>query len=322
MTETISPAARRELRRRRAAQTAHAQGGVLSRRQLYALGIDRYEVRAELRAGRWRRRGRQTIQVSEGDPRLAAWWTALFEVGAGAVLDGLSALVAAGLQTLTEHQVDVAVPKSSHPRRCRGVEVHETRRFCRESVLPTGVPRMRPATAAVHAALWARSDRQAATIVLAAAQQHLFGLGEFAEEVAKIRRHRRRPLLRSLLDDLLGGVEALGEREFARLCRERGFPKPTRQVRRVTPSGRWRYDTEWDPYNTSVEIDGAQHSHPDQVVKDALKDNVVRLDGRVIIHIPNTALRTNPIPFLDQVEAALVRGGWRKPALRPKKGAL
>jgi very-short-patch-repair endonuclease len=276
----------------------------------------RWDVRAELRAGRWRRRGRQTIQVGEGNQQLAAWWTALFEVGGGSVLDGVSALVAGGMKIMEERTIDVAAPKSTRPRKARGVRVHETRRFEDASVIRVGVPRMKPATAAVHAVLWAKTDRQASAIVLTAAQQGLFSQAEFAEEVAKIRRNKRRALLRSLADDISGGVESLGEREFARLCRQRGFPKPSRQVRRTTSSGSWRYDNVWDRYRTTAEIDGSHHQQPEQAMRDALKENEMRLDGHVVVRIPNSALRTNPEPYLDQLEAALRRGGWagRKPA--------
>ncbi len=274
------------------------------------MGIERYEVRAELRAGRWRKGGRQTIRVAHGNQQLATWWIALLEVGGGAVLDGVSALVAAGMSIMKEHQLDVAVQKSANPCKVRGVVVHETRRFERTSVITDGLPRMRPATAAVHAVLWARTEREAAAIVLTAAQQGLFTLQDFAHEAAKVRRDKRTALLRSLVDDIGGGVEALGEREFARLCRQRGFPKPTRQLRRKTPSGSWRYDTVWQEYKTTAEINGAHHQRLEQAMKDALKENVMRLDGQVVVCIPNLALRLDPAPFIDQVEAALRRGGW------------
>lgn len=306
----------RILRRRKVTEAALRQAGVLGRRQLLSLGLTRWEIRAELRAGRWRSWGRQAVQVSEGEPHLASWWRALLETGPSAVLDGVSALVAAGLRGVTEDEVHVSVPKSSDPRRCRGVVVHETRRYERESVLRNDIPRMRPATAAVHAALWARSDRQAALFVLASAQQRLFTHEEFAEEVVKVRRDRRRLLLRNLYADMAAGIEALGERDFAQLCAARGFPEPSRQVARRTPSGRLILDTAWNPYRVTVEIDGLQHLEPGAVIGDALKQNVVSLDGHIVLRIPNLALRLDPEPFLDQVEQALRQGGWMGSARR------
>lgn len=287
-----------------------SQGGVLSRRALLALGIDRWEIAAELRARRWQRLGRQTIRVASGDPRLCEWYRAVTEVGSPAALDGASALVAAGLRNWEERSVHVSVPKSSTPLRCPGVVVHETRRYESASVIAGVIPRMKPAVAAVHGALWAVTDRQAATLILMAAQQRLFVPAEFAVEVDKVKWSRRRRLLRDLAQSIGGGIETLGEREFARMCTARGLPCPDRQVRRRTASGIWVYDNEWQSYRVTAEIDGSQHRDPSAWLSDALKQNEASLGGHVVLRIPNLALRVDPEPFLVQLEAALRAGGW------------
>jgi very-short-patch-repair endonuclease len=306
-------AQRRQDRRDRAAEAAESSGGVLSRRALLALGIDRWEIAAELRARRWQRLGPQTVRVSSGDQATANFYRAIAEVGSPAVLDGVSALLAAGLQQWAEEAVHVAVPKSATPQRCRGVVVHETRRYEASSVIAGQVPRMRPATAAVHAALWAVTDRQGATVVLMAAQQRLFSAAELAEEVDKVKWSRRRRLLRDLALAVGGGIETLGEREFATLCTKRGLPAPDRQVRRRTDSGTWVYDNTWDVYGVTAEVDGSQHREPAAWIPDALKQNAAALGGHVVLRIPNLALRVDPEPFLDQLEAALRAGGWSGP---------
>ena len=292
---------------------------MLSRRRLLELGITRWELRAELKAGRWRALGRQTIRICEGDDRLAAWWRAIFEVGVPAVLDGISALVAAGLKGVDEDAVHLAVPKSANPRRCSGVVVHETRRYEAGSVLATApVPRMKSATAATHAALWARSDRQAALYVLASGQQRLFTPAELGLEVAKIRRDKRRQLLRGLAADLAGGIESVSERDFALMCRRLGYPEPTRQTVRYTASGRLVFDNDFDPYNVTAEIDGSQHLDPASWIGDAFKQNVVSLEGRTVIRFPNLALRLDPDPFFEQLGQALRQGGWPGPTRRQR----
>ncbi|GAA4715487.1 hypothetical protein [Nocardioides conyzicola] len=50
-----------------ARRLAAAQGGVLSRPQLYGLGITRWEIRGQVRAHRWRLIGDQSVQLSNGD---------------------------------------------------------------------------------------------------------------------------------------------------------------------------------------------------------------------------------------------------------------
>ena len=65
-----------------AARAAKPYDGVLSRRILHELGIDRYGVRAELRAQRWRAHGRQTIAMHTGElSERARPWRAVWEVG-------------------------------------------------------------------------------------------------------------------------------------------------------------------------------------------------------------------------------------------------
>ncbi|MGQ0625463.1 MAG: DUF559 domain-containing protein [Sporichthyaceae bacterium] len=314
MEDPRSRRARREARHRRAVDAARPRGGVIGRAQLFELGVERWELDAELRSGRWLSLGKQTVRITDGDRRLASWWRAVLEVSPAAVLDGVSAMQAAGLRGIESEHVHVAVPKSARPRRCRGVVVHETRRFELSSVVDdAGIPRMRPETGAVHAALWARSDREAALFVIAGAQQRLFTAQQYAEEVVKVRRDARRRLLRQLHADIAGGIEALGERDFARLCAQRTFPVPTRQLRRQTESGSWRYDVVWEEYTTTVELNGSHHLAPEQAMKDALKENAMRLAGHVVVRIPNLALRVDPAPFLDQIDEALRRGGWAGP---------
>lgn len=148
--------------------------------------------------------------------------------------------------------------------------------------------------------------------MIAAVQQRLVPVGELAEQVALVRWHPRRRLLRALSADVASGVESMGELEFTKMCAVRRFPPLARQVRRTTPSGRIYLDVRFRTYPVSVEIDGAQHLDAGAAAGDALKQNAA-LEGDIVIRIPVWALRTDPHPFLDQVDAALKRCGWRGP---------
>jgi hypothetical protein len=304
-------------RRERLVALARRQGGVLSRRQLYGLGLTRWEVAAEIKAGRWRKLGPQCVAIGDTDAT-AVWWQALLETGPAAVLDGASALLVAGLRTITADQIHVAVPQGAWFRRRKGIRVHETRRFREEDVLRDGIPRMAPATAAVHAALWARSDREAGLFVVAPVQQRLVAVPALAEAVSLVKRHPRRLLLQNLVRDVSEGVESLGERDFALACRRRGYPKPTRQQMRVLPSGRRYYDAVWERYGVKVELHGLQHLDAVAAGVDALKGNAASLEGSRFLQIPFLAFRVDPEPFLDQVGDALRAGGW-SPPLRQRK---
>ncbi len=310
------------------ASLAADQGGVLSRRQLYALGLTRSEVRCEVRAGRWRPHGQQSICVHTGDlGELASWWCAVFEVGSKAVLDGVTALRAAGL-TGYDDVVHVSCPKSARPRRPVGIAVHETRRWDSEDVICSGVPRVRPAAAAVHAALWACTDRQAALILAMATQQRLASPVEIRQVLSSVARHRRRKFLGAVVADLVDGALALSELDFAALCRRRGLPRPTRQKVVRRPGGRYYLDVCWEQWKLAVEIDGVQHEAVQASIPDALRQNAVTNGGLRVLRIPVLGLRVAPDAFLDQVEEALRSAGWsatprpQRPNHRPQTAAI
>ena len=73
------------------ARRAAEQGGVVSRRQIYALGMTRGEVRAQVRARRWQRVWSRSICLHTGEVSpVGRRWAATFEGGDRSVLDGAS----------------------------------------------------------------------------------------------------------------------------------------------------------------------------------------------------------------------------------------
>jgi len=136
-------------------QIGARQAEVVSRRQLYAVGVSRGMVRANVRAGRWRRVGSQSVVLHTGPLSPAAQhWAALFEAGPRAHLDGASALIAGGLEHFTQESIRVSVPKGARIQRRRraGMNLRETRRWRADDVVLSGIPRSRPAVAAIRGA--------------------------------------------------------------------------------------------------------------------------------------------------------------------------
>lgn len=298
---------------KKAEALAHRQFGVISRRQLLELGVPRWRTRAQVNARRWCRHHRQTIAVHTGPlPAHALAWSAVFEAGSRGALDGSSSLIAAGLTGFAEDCQRVSVPRGAKVFRSSRVNIRQTRRWRREDIDVSGVPRVRTEVAAVHAALWAVSDRQAALILSMVVQQRLASAEDVAVALLDVRRDRRRKYIERVLLDLMGGAESLGELDVARKCRRRGLPEPDRQTVRKGRNGNYFLDVYWADYGVVLEVDGIHHLYAANVVEDALRQNHISIDGDTVLRLPLLGLRVAEDDFFNQIETALRKGGWKR----------
>ena len=168
-----------------------------------------------------------------------------------------------------------------------------------------GVPiRTRPAVAAIRAAHWAVSDRQAATIMLMGGQQGLYR----GEDLATWRHHIKGRTRRAFIDDVIhaisDGVQALGELDVTGMCRSRGLPIPTHQILRKGPNGRVYLDIGWEDIGLFLEIDGAQHKWGVNDVDDMLKANAVTIQRGTVLRMSVIGLKIAGEKFLDQIRMA------------------
>ena len=309
-TTTQRAALRRLTRRRDVENFAVEQGDVVSLRQVYDLGVTRAEVRANLRADRWRRLNSQSICTHRGPlSTVGRFWAAVFEAGPRALLDGESSLIAAGLEHYESDRIRLSVPRGARVRRAKGLDIRQTRRWALADSAPGVLPRTRNDVAAIHSALWARTDRQAALLLMMAVQQGLCRPADLGREILRIRRDRRRRLIHAVLLDLLGGARSLSELDFARECRRRGLPEPTRQAIRKGRNGRYYLDVVWEAWGVVVEIDGIHHTWANQVISDALRHNDVTLDSETVLRLPLLGLRVAADEFFAQIETALAAAG-------------
>ena len=301
-------------------ESASQRDGVISRVELRALGISRFGVRDHTGAGRWKTHGRQTVALHTGElSDLARWWRAVYEVGHGiAALDGVTALQACGLMHLDEPRVHVSIPHGSRPLAAPGVRIHQVRNRPATQVLVNGIPRVRPEAAAIRAAQWATSDRQAALYLALAVQQRVVTPSALALAATRVGGHRRKGFIRAVVQDLADGAQSLGELDFAAMCRKRGLPEPDRQVLRRGPTGRIYLDVRWSSIGLVVEIDGSQHRIGLALTHDNLRQNAVTLTGDVVLRIDLVGLKVCADQFMDQVcqahaELTAARNGseWR-----------
>ncbi|MEO5610749.1 MAG: hypothetical protein ABIQ61_10860 [Ornithinibacter sp.] len=286
---------------------AQGQGGVISRRQLAALGVDRDAVAREVRAGRWAGHGAATLAVHRGPlPQEALRWRAVWEVGhAVAVLDGVSSLLAAGLTGFEEGMLHVSVTRNSRCPAVDGVRIHRVRRVADEHRTPGSVPRTPAAVAAVRGAGWAVSDRQAALVLAMSVQQRLVTGPQLVSAVRAVRTRGRRPFIRQIVHDIVAGAQSLLELDFMALARAWGLPEPERQVVRHGPRGRVYLDVRWAGSRLVVEIDGSGHRMGLAVSSDNLRQNEVTLGNNRVLRFDLLALRLCENEVMLQVRRGL-----------------
>ena len=306
---------------------AAPRDGVVSRTELRELGVTRAAVRNRVERGHWRLHGSQTVATHRLPlTETAHGWRAIWETGTRiAALDGATALRASGLTGFTDDTIHVSIPHGSDPGHVPGVTLHRV--VCRPEghLLDVGVPRTRPAIAAVRAAQWARSDRQAALLLVLGVQQRLMTSDQLRDAARTVRGRTRRALIPLLVQDICAGAQSLGEIDFAALCRVRGIPEPTRQSVRQGPRGRVYLDVEWPEIGLVVEIDGAGHRFGLAVTDDNLRQNSLVIDGRWVLRIDVIGLRIEEDAFMEQVlqlhrqlsgSPSPVRGDIRRPGAR------
>lgn len=307
----ISETTRRRVERAERLSLDH--GGVLSRGQLRSLGIERGVTARLVRDRRWAAWGRHSVVTHCAEVELVgACWRAVHEVGGGALVDGVSALRAAGVSGLDGSVVHVSVHSLQRSPSVDGVAVHKVSRRVEGEAAGAGLPRTRPAIAALRAAQWAVSDRQAALYLAVPVQQRLVTGAQLEAALDKYPGRRRRAFVATIVADLVDGAHSLGELDFAALCRRRRLPEPERQVVVTGSGGRCYLDVRWRE-GLVVEVDGRQHLEGLAPVQDMLRQNSVSMSGDVVLRIPLLGMRLEPDAFVDQVEAALALLRGRAP---------
>ncbi|MEV4759618.1 DUF559 domain-containing protein [Micromonospora sp. NPDC049559] len=276
--------------------------------------MSRKALRHRAATGRWRQVTRAVFVTHNGPVDVEQTrWIAVLATGGRAVLGGLTAAQAWGLNRYGDGRIHLLLPAALRTRYAPpGVVVHRTTLFGPEDVLPVGrPPRTMPARSLVDAAAWARSDNEARAIIAAGYQQRLVWGDEIARVLAGMSRVRRRSLIIRTAADSAGGSHSLPELDFLGLVRRAGLPEPTRQRIRYDGSGRRRYlDVYFERWRLHVEIDGGQHLDPRTAWQDMRRQNELWIAGDRVLRFPAWAVREQPEQVLAQVESALRAAGW------------
>lgn len=280
---------------------AATQAGLLSRHQLRKLGVDRWQIRNHVNAGRWVTRSSLVISTTTGPlSRQQLMWLGVLHAGPEALIAGLSAAEVHGLRNWHRDEITVLVPlgtKAEGP--VPGVSFLRSRR----SLLPFRSRRMELPTVALEPAvlLYAahqRSERTAQGVVAAVVQQRLTSPEALSSWLEALHPLRRAPLFRRAIADISGGAQSLAEIDIRRMCRIGGLRMPQRQSKRRDASGRVRFtDCEWllpDGSVVVLEVDGGFHMDVEHWEDDLARQRRLSGPGRTIVRCTARELRDEP----------------------------
>ncbi|MCA1711524.1 MAG: DUF559 domain-containing protein [Actinobacteria bacterium] len=269
-----------------------------------------YEVRRQVRSGRWQRAGR--CAVTHNGPLTAdqLMWVAVLSPRVPVALARGTALCAAGT-TGVRAPLTVVHPWGTTPARIAGVTYVRTRHLAAQDLVPNSHPlRCTAARALVDSASRSTPDR-ARTLVASVVQQRKAEPAEVRAVLDRMSPVRREVLLRLTLADVEGGAHSLPELRFAQLLARSDLPPPTRQVARQRPDGRYYLDAAWEAYTLVAEIDGAHHRDAAQWEADVLRADELLISGDGVLRLLSWWVRDRPELVLDLLRRALMSRGWR-----------
>lgn len=279
---------------------AAQQGGLISRRQLNELGVDRWRVRNQIAAERWVELSPMVIATTTGPlSREQKMWLGVLHAGPGAVVGGLTAAELAGLRHWHRDEITILVPDELEFDELDVVRFVRTRRdIDRMRVRALGIPRASIEPAILLFAAYQRSRRTAQGVVAATVQQQLSTPEDLLAWVKAMRPLRWAPMFRQVIGDIAGGAQSLAEIDVHRMCRRGGLQRPTRQTKRRDSAGRWRFtDCEWALTDGSVvvlEVDGAFHMEVEHWEDDLARHRRLAAPGRLVVRCSARELRDEP----------------------------
>lgn len=267
---------------------ARAQHGMVSQRQLSALGVTRAEVRHHLRMERWSQRTSSVYSTTTGP---LSWsqrlWLGVLHGGPTALIGGLTAAKVHGLKNWERDDVTVLVDNELSFEPVDGITFFRSRRPLVAMRARTALPLCLVEPAVLLFAGYEPSRRTAHGCLAAAVQQKLTSAAELGGWLERMKPLRRSGEFRALLADIGAGAQSLAEVDVRRACRAFRIAPPRAQTKRRDRSGRLRYtDCEWrlaDGRTLVLEVDGAFHDDVLQAMDDRRRNRRLTTTARVVV---------------------------------------
>jgi very-short-patch-repair endonuclease len=263
----------------RLAQVAGRQYGVVSRRQLLAMGFDRGGIERRLDAGRLHRLHRGVYAVGHTIVnRDGRYLAAVLACGPGAVLSHRSAAALWGIRPTAAPRIDVTVAHTSGVRSTAAIVVHRSRR----PVQTTTLERI-PVTTA---------GQTLADLATALPRRQLEKAAEMAEalrlDVVVDEGHPgARRLREAAAHDLTHTTRSPLEDEFLELCDRFDIPRPLVNARIEG----FEVDFCWPEQRLIVETDGRHHLTRAAFERDRIRDAVLTARGWRVMRVTAWQMR-------------------------------
>lgn len=282
---------------------------VTTARLLFADGVSRRQLDAELRARRWQRIG--LAIVLHNGPLSAAqrYRVARIHAGPRSLLTAFTAAQVLGVRGWEREPIDLLAPAGTRMRAgCplpTVLHLHGARPI---RVVRGGGIEILP-DALLRAAGTFTSPRPGCGLLAAAVQQRRTDCPALLDALDRAPRVRHRAQLVAAVRDIAGGSLALSEIDFVRLCRRHRLPAPEQQYVRRDSTGKRRYlDATWrrrDGKRVVVEVDGAMHTEVSSWWADQSRQNDITLGDAMVLRFPSTVLRTDEATVARQLRSAL-----------------
>lgn len=265
------------------------QLGLVARRQLVALELDRFHVRNQVAAGRWAARTPRVVSAFTGELTTEQRrWLGVLHAGPRAILGGLTAAEQLGMQRWQRDDITVLVDDELAFEPVEGVDFFRSRRSFELLVHPgSTLPTCQLEPAVLMWAAYDAPQRPAHAILASAVQQRLTSPDRLLGWIDLLRPLRRAPAFRDTLRDVAGGSHSGSELDVVRMCRSYRIRLPDRQTGRLDRGGKRRWtDAEWDRPDGSVlvlEVDGSFHMEVEHWGEDKKRARRLTTRARTVV---------------------------------------
>lgn len=288
------------------------QCGVVSRRQMLAIGLGDHDIARLVRRREWAlvhpgvyvdHTGEPTVEQREWAAVLLHW---------PAALDGAAAARAHGLDPRAgDGPIEVVV---DHGRRVvdpPGVRTRRTRHFVASTQMNLSPPRLRVQHTVLLLASRAANEDGAVAVLADACQRRRTTAERLRTVLADHRRLPRRALLEAVLADVATGAHSALERRYLVDVEQRhGLPRGIRQQPATTGTRSAFRDVEYAGLGTLVELDGRLgHDRVADRWADLDRDLAAAGDGRQTLRLGWRQVLA-PCRVAAVVAAVLTARGW------------